>query len=54
MEPVMRRLSAWTLPTSTRMTKTRETRKRKEVRREKNRRVRVAALMVDLEGGVGS
>jgi len=33
------------------MVKMRETRKRKEVTREKMRRVRVAALIVDFEGG---
>ena len=39
------------MPTSTRIVKTREIRKRNEVKREKVRRARVAALMVDLEGG---
>ena len=47
----MWRWSAETLPASTRMVKMRETRKRKEVTREKMRRVRVAALIVDFEGG---
>lgn len=40
------------MPTSTRIVKTREIRKSNEVRREKVRRVRVAASMVDLEGGL--
>ena len=42
------------LPTSTRMRNTRATRKRKVVSREKMRRVRVAALIVRLEGRLGT
>ena len=42
------------LPTSTRMRNTRATRNRKVVSREKMRRVRVADLMVRLEGRLGT
>ena len=45
-------LWALVLPISTRMRKIRAMKKRAEVRREKMRRVRVAALIVDLEGRV--